>query len=126
MSKIKSFTNENPLERMNATGLGQLPLTVATFLEFENWKAQQKADKGESLSQSGTPEWATLQQIADRWQMKRTQAQKYLTAAVATGAVRVALLSDGVTKGYPRYNVPDFDAYAMKQAQKSINGNDRP
>ena len=106
-------TKGNPLEKLEADGMGMMPLTVTAAIVWTEWLLERlKADVREADSPTGAGVvWASQKTLAARYDMSKSSFTRYLAFAMGAGKVRFIKPHDGEREGVTKYNVEDMDAF---------------
>lgn len=110
---------ENPLEKLEAEGMGMMPLTVAAALTWSEWFLERlKTDVREADGPAGVVVWASQKTLAARYDMSKSSFTRYLASAMAAGKVRFIKPYDGEREGVMKYSVEDMDAFMSGQRKE--------
>ncbi len=104
---------ENPLKKLEAEGMGMMPISVNAALAWSEWLLEcLKTDKREADGPAGAGVvWASQKTLAARYDMSKPNFTRYLASAMAAGKVRFIKPHDGDREGVTKYNVEDMDAF---------------
>lgn len=113
-------TKENPLEKLEADGMGMMPLTVTAAIAWTEWLLERlKADVREADAPTGGKAvWASQKTLAERYDMSKSSFTRYLAFAMGAGKVRFIKPHDGEREGVTKYSVEDMDIFMSGQGKE--------
>lgn len=104
---------ENPLKKLEAEGMGMMPISVNAALAWSEWLLEcLKTDKRETAAPANVEAvWASQTTLAARYDMSISSMGRYLSEARESQSVRILRPERGNISGNVRYHVEDMDAF---------------
>lgn len=105
--------SENPLKKLEADGMGMMPISVTAALAWSEWLLERlKTDMRETDAPTSIEAvWASQKTLASRYDMSISSMGRYLSEARESHCVRILQPERGGKSGNARYNVEDMDAF---------------